>query len=125
MRSNFKPIFVLIFILVIGVICFQLFTQTKVETVNNCKVINLQQQSLVNGDKDGFSTTIRYLVITDKETFVCETSPLNMKFNNSDIFWRLQKDSTYNFKVAGIGKSILTEYRNILSYEPTRKQTGF
>jgi hypothetical protein len=59
-------------------------------------------------------TEIRYLVITDKETFVCESSLLNGKFNNTDIFYRLKKDSTYNFKVSGTGKSAFTEYRNIL-----------
>jgi hypothetical protein len=125
MRSNFKGIFVIVIILIIASLCFQLFNQTNVTTVDNCKVINLQQQQLIGGTDGNLNTQIRYLVITDKETFVCESSALNLKFNNSDIFWRLQKDSTYNFKVAGIGKSIVTEYRNILSYEPSRRQTGY
>jgi hypothetical protein len=126
MRSgSFKGMFLFIGIIAIVMFGISLFNQTNVETINNCKVINLQQQQLISGTDGNLDTEIRYLVITDKETFVCETSPLNMKFNNSDIFWRLQKDSTYNFKVAGIGKSILTQYRNILSYESSGKQTGF
>jgi hypothetical protein len=36
------------------------------------------------------------------------------KFNNSDIYWHLKEDSTYTFKVAGVGRSMITEYRNIL-----------
>ena len=66
------------------------------------------------GADGNMSTEIRYLVITNKETFVCESSLLNGKFNNSDIYWHLKKDSTYTFKVAGVGKSMITEYRNIL-----------
>ena len=61
------------------------------------------------------STEIRYLVVTDKETFVCKSSFINGKFDNSNIFWHLKKDSTYNFKVCGIGKGFIFDYRNILS----------
>ncbi len=86
----------------------------KTETIHNCKVIHLQQQSLMSGSKDNINTDIRYLVVTDKETFICESSIFNGKFNNSDIFFRLKEDSTYNFKVAGIGKSLFMDYRNIL-----------
>ena len=123
--SSFKGMFLFIGVIAIIMFGISVFNQTNVETISNCKVINLQQQQLISGTDGNLDTEIRYLVITDKETFVCETSPLNMKFNNSDIFWRLQKDSIYNFKVAGIGKSMLTQYRNILSYEPTRKERGF
>ena len=118
--SSFKGMFVFIVIIAIIMFGISIFNQTNVDTVNNCKVINLQQQQLINGTDGNLNTEIRYLVITDKETFVCESSTLNLKFNNSDIFWRLQKDSIYNFKVAGIGKSILTQYRNILSYEKSK-----
>lgn len=90
-------------------------SQTKVEIVENCKVLNLQQQQIIKSDDNGgMNTEYRYLVVTDKETFVCESSLINMKFKNSDVFWRLQKDSTYTFKVAGFGKTMVTEYRNIL-----------
>ena len=107
----FLPIIV---IAVVGIF-FSVFTQTKTETVKKCKVVNLQQQNLIqSNDKGEMSTEIRYLVITDKETFVCESSLMNGKFNNSDIFFRLQKDSVYDFKVAGMGKSFVTDYRNIL-----------
>ena len=87
---------------------------SNVMVVNNCKVVDLQQQSIISSRDKNVSTEIRYLVITDKETFICKSSLLNSKFNNSDIFWRLKKDSTYNFRVAGVGKSLIFDYRNVL-----------
>lgn len=109
-----KGIIGLVVVLLIGSIIVSVWNQSNVSTVENCKVMDLQQQQLIKGRDGNMSTEIRYLVITDKETFVCEISLLNGKFNNSDIYWHLKKDSTYTFKVAGVGKSIITEYRNIL-----------
>ena len=114
MRSGFKFIFGLVVALIFCGLIVSFFNQTAVDTVQNCKVIELQQQQLINGTDGNMQTEIRYLVITDKETFVCESSLLNGKFNNSDIFWHLKKDSTYTFKVAGLSKSMITDYRNIL-----------
>lgn len=109
-----KSIISLVVIFIVGVIAINVYNQSNVTLIQNCKVMDLQQQSIIKGEDGDISTEIRYLVITDKETFVCENSLLNGKFNNSDIFWRLKKDSNYNFKVAGLGKSMITEYRNIL-----------
>ena len=114
MKSKFNIVFGLIIVLIIGVLVVSFFNQTTIDTVQNCKVIELQQQQLITGTDGDMRTEIRYLVITDKETFVCESSLLNGKFNNSDIFWHLKKDSTYTFTVAGLSKSIITDYRNIL-----------
>lgn len=83
---------------------------TTVLKVENCKVLDLQQQQLINKT----STDIRYLVITDKETFIVQNSLLNGKFNNSDLFFRLKKGSVYEFRVSGKGKSFFLDYRNIL-----------
>jgi len=102
------------FALLIG---FGVYSDTKVETVNDCKIIDLQQQQLISGSNGNMSTEIRYLVITDKETFICESSLINGKYDNSNIFYRLKKDSIYNFKVCGIGKTFVTKYRNILEYK--------
>ena len=96
------------------VIIVSVWNQSNVSTVENCKVMDLQQQQLIKSSDGNISTEIRYLVITNKETFVCESSLLNGKFKNSDIYWHLKKDSVYTFKVAGVGKSMITEYRNIL-----------
>lgn len=117
-----KPFIIILFVIVaVVVLITNVGNQATVETVPNCKVLNLQQQQILGAtDREGFSTHYRYLVITDKETFICESSFLNGKFNNSDIFWRLQKDSTYTFKVAGFGKGIITDYRNILEVVNTK-----
>lgn len=91
------------------------------QAVNDCKVLNLvQQQTLFGNTQDGLKTSIRYLVVTDKETFVCESSWINLKFNNSDIFYRLKRGNTYNFNVCGYGKSMFTDYRNILTVDSIR-----
>lgn len=109
-----KLFFVGILVIILISIFISVSNQTLVEVVKDCKVIELQQQQLIEGTGKSVTTEIRYLVITDKETFICESSILNGKYNNSDIFWRLKKDSTYTFKVAGHPKSFIYDYRNVL-----------
>lgn len=99
---------------IISFIVLSFHNQLKTEVVHNHRVIKLQQQSIVKGSESAVSTEIRYLIVTDKETFICESSVMNGKYNNSDIFWKLKEDSTYSFKVAGYGKSFFYDYRNIL-----------
>lgn len=109
-----RAFYLLVIIGIILTLVINLADQTNVEIVNECTVIELQQQQLISGTNGDLNTEIRYLVVTDKETFVCETSFINNKFNNSDIFWRLEKGKTYNFRVSGFGKTVITQYRNIL-----------
>jgi hypothetical protein len=112
-RFTTTIVFIVIAVIITG-LGLSISNQTAVDTIKDCKVIELQQQQLIKGTGKDVSTEIRYLVITDKETFICENSFLNGKFNNSDVFWHLRKDSIYSFKVAGQGKSIFFDYRNIL-----------
>lgn len=109
-----KGIYIIAAVLILFAIGRNLNNATTIETVENCKVINLQALQQLSGSDGSISTNYRYLVTTDKETFICETSVLNGKYNNSDIYFRLQKDSTYSFKVEGVGKSMINDYRNIL-----------
>jgi hypothetical protein len=104
-------ILILAILLVLGV--FNLYNGLHTNTVT-VKVTDLQTQQIVIGYPKHMKTRIRYLVITDFETFVCENSYLKFKFNNSDIFYHLKKDSTYTMQVQGIGKTLLSDYRNIL-----------
>lgn len=113
----FKYIFIIIGLFIVSAIILNLVNDSQVETINTCKVIKLQQQNLVSGTDGDISTKVRYLVATDKETFICETSMVNGKYNNSDIFLRLKQDSTYTFKVCGFGKSMVTDYRNIIEVQ--------
>lgn len=120
-----RTIIVLVLISMMCLGLYQFLSQSNIEVVKDCKVLELQQQQLIEGTDGNMSTRIRYLVITDKETFICENSLLNGKFNNSDIFWRLKKDSIYTFKVAGVGKSFVTEYRNILEVDSKQSQISW
>jgi len=79
------PIIILVIIVGSGYIYY--CNNSNVAIVNKCKIIELKQQTLISGQNKNISTEIRYLIITDKETFICETSFLNSKYNNSDIFW--------------------------------------
>lgn len=117
MPMSFKVIISVIVIVIVTIIYLNYQDQNTIATVNSCKVMELQQQQLITGTGTIMKTEIRYLVITDKETFICTNSLYNGKFNNSDIFWRLKKNSTYTFTVAGKGKSALYDYRNILEYK--------
>ena len=86
----------------------------KRETVTG-KVISKQIQPIISGSKGDVSTEYRYLVRTDKEMLVVINSLANFKYNNSEIFMGLDTGKTYTFVVCGWGKSMITEYRNILS----------
>ncbi len=114
MRTKIYLYFGLFALIIVGAISIGIYNDTKISIVKDCKVIELQQQQLITGGKDNMRTEIRYLVITDKETFICESSMLNGKFDNSNIFWNLKKDKTYTFKVCGVGKGFLFDYRNVL-----------
>ena len=115
-RSSFFtgiPVLFMIFIILFFTVK-QIQSSFKVDSVYGCKVIKLEQQQKITGSGNSIKTQIRYLVITDKETFVCENSIINGKFNNSDLFFRLEEGKVYSFKVEGYGKSVLYDYRNIL-----------
>lgn len=73
-------------IVIISKIAIAYVNQTTLAEVRDCKVITLQNQQLIKGSGSSMKTEIRYLVITDKETFVCESSVFNSKFDNSNIF---------------------------------------
>lgn len=116
MNNSIIAIVIGMVLLIASVIGVGIYSDLKVESVKDCKVIELQQQQLIKGSGSNVHTEIRYLVVTDKETFICESSFINGKFDNSNIFWNLKKDSTYTFKVCGIGKGFIFDYRNVLEY---------
>lgn len=111
-KNIVKLFFVLVAALLVTYTGTKIYNEFHTETLVNCKVVNLSQQNLINGKV--VTTDIRYLIATDKGTFICENSWVNWKFNNSDIFLNLRQDSTYTFKVCGIGKTFLTDYQNII-----------
>ena len=114
MKNSIFIYFGFIILFIISAISVTIYNESKIGFVKSCKILELQQQQKISGSGKNISTEIRYLVVSDKETFICESSLLNGKFDNSNIFFHLKKDSIYNFKVCGSGKSFIFDYRNIL-----------
>lgn len=106
----------IILLSIVGGCGITIYDQTRRAEIQNATVIDLQQQQKISGSGNKVSTEIRFIVITDAETFIVGNSLLNGKFDNSNIFFRLEKGKKYDFNVAGIGKGFFTDYRNILSY---------
>ena len=117
---NITGFFVLAILLVVASFGISIFNKTRTETLT-VHVQDLQQQQIISGGKDNISTSIRYLIITDRETFICESNWLQGKFNNSDLYWHLKKDSSYVFRVSGLGKGLVTDYRNVLEATTVNK----
>lgn len=100
---------------IIAIFSINIADSLNISEITNVRIEDKQQQQLIKGSGNNMSTEIRYLVITNKGTFICESNLIQGKFNNSDIFWHIKKDSTYaNMKVSGFGKSFLFDYQNIL-----------
>lgn len=106
-------------ILAVVVVLFSLLTKAGnsvvTTTYSNVKIESKHQQDIIKGKED-ISTEIRYLIITDKGTFICESNFWKGKFNNSDIFWHIKEDSVYSsITVTGYGKGFLFDYQNVIS----------
>lgn len=115
--SFILSIIAIIAVFIIAHLGVKIYDQRTLDYVPGLIVQDLQQQQKISGSKNNVTTKIRFLVVTDKETFVVESSVFNWKFNNSDLFYRLEKGAKYDFEVAGIGKGAFTDYRNILSFQ--------
>jgi len=116
-----KPLPLFIIFSIIGLVVFalglKLYDACQSMTVHCATVKELKEQQKIRGTGEKLSTEIRFIIITDKGTFTSEDAIMKWKFNNSDIFYNLKKDSSYNFVVAGIGKGLLTDYQNIISVQ--------
>lgn len=113
--KNFKT---LIIVLIVAGLALSLLNAGNRTEFTNVTVKKLVAQNLISGSSDNLATEIRYIVATNKGTFLCESSILNGKFNNSEIFYSLKEDSTYNkFVVVGIGKTMFSDYQNLISVE--------
>ena len=70
-------------------------------------------ERVVTGNGDSLSS--KYLVFTDKETFQNTDTIFYMKFNSSDIYGAIEKESKYESVVYGWRIPFLSMYRNIVS----------
>ena len=117
--NNCRPIKALIVIVLLVVLATNLANNMVKTTYRDVKVERLISQQMLSGGKDNIQTEYRYLVVTNKGTFVCESSVLYGKFNNSDIFWHLKEGSSYTITTVGMGKSFLFDYQNIIAVDST------
>ncbi len=106
-------IFLFIFLLIISKTVINYNNSNYCRTIT-AKVEFLEKQQIIKGSKNSMSSYYRYLVITDKGTFRIEDCFWNSKYNNSEIFFNLKKDSTYSFKLSGRDKSFWYDYPNVL-----------
>lgn len=77
--------------IVLVTVVLNIANQFSYSTVSDCKVEKLVEQDLLGGNSERMKTEIRYLIVTDKGTFISESSYINLKFNNSDIFFHLKE----------------------------------
>ncbi len=115
-KNPFMKWFIIIGIIIVSAIATNIAGSMKTEIIYG-KVIAKQIQQKISGSGNDLKTEIRYIVATDKETYVVENSVINLKFNNSDIYMRIDTGKSYTFKVCGWGKTMITDYRNILSIQ--------
>lgn len=55
----------------------------------------------------------RYLIFTDKGVFEDTDSWIELKFNSSDLYGKLERGKSYNLRVYGWRMPFLSKYRNI------------
>jgi len=68
-------------------------------------------------ESDGESTTSKYLIFTEAETFENTDLLFKGKFNSSDIQGQLQEGETYTVEVIGWRVPFASMYRNIVEIQ--------
>lgn len=77
-------------------------------------VVVTDKERVTTSDSDG-----KYLIFTDEETFENVDSMLAMKFNSSDVYGRIKRGQTCDFRVVGYRMPFFSAYRNILEAKCT------
>ena len=116
MRNRTYIIASIIVLVNLSLIIKTVIGDTKRETIS-CTIRSKQVQTRMTGAGGDITTEYRYLVKTDKELFVIENSLINGVYNNSELFMSLDTGKQYTITVCGWGKSIITEYRNIINIQ--------
>lgn len=81
-------------------------------------VVVTDKERVTTSNSDG-KVSSKYLIFTDEETFENVDSILAMKFNSSDVYGRIKRGQTCDFRVVGYRMPIFSAYRNILEAECT------
>jgi len=116
--GNFK-VFIIIAVVLFAVV---LLIQTVfVKSTKEIIVVTVTDKDrIVETDNDDH-TSSKYLIFTDKETFECTDEIAVGKFNSSDFYGQIHKDSTYEFTVYGWRIPFLSSYRNIIEFKKIKK----
>jgi len=102
--------FVIIVILAIGLVALRPMTKTTV-------IVKVSGKERVTKAENDGEITSKYLIFSDDETFECTDEIIYLKFNSSDFYGHIYKDSTYKFTVVGWRIPIFSTYRNIIKIE--------
>lgn len=108
--STFKVIFVAMFIVFALIAVISSTSSNSNKEVVTIKVTD--KERVTTGTGSSFSS--KYLIYTDNEVFEDTDALLYSKFNSSDIYGKLHKDSTYKVVVVGMRIPVLSMYRNII-----------
>lgn len=106
MRKN--SILVIIAIVIAMVIC-NIAAYSNIETVT-AKVTDKERITEQSGDR----IISYYLVYTSKGTYKLEDDLFRGNFYSSDVYGKLKRDSTYNFKTSGYRIGFMSSYPNII-----------
>lgn len=83
-------------------------------TQENVRNVRIEDKERVVTSGSAGKTDSKYLIFTDKEVFENTDSLLAFKFNSSDLYGKIHKGQTCEFKVVGFRVPFLSMYRNIL-----------
>lgn len=106
-EKTFRLVLIAVLFALLGFI-YNGAVSTEIVITVKCK------QTQQNIKKDG--TEYRYLIHSPQETFVVKSNPFHGVFNNSERFFQLEENKTYKVKATGIGKTLFTDYRNIVQF---------
>jgi len=104
-----KGIIILVGLVIIGGIGFEVAKFTNTETIT---ITVTDKERVVTGKGDDISS--KYLIYTDKGTFENTDTFIKFKFNSSDLYGKLKKDSTYTVETYGFRVPFLSMYKNIV-----------
>lgn len=93
-------------------IVFNIFYYQTAETI---EITVTDKERIV--ESSGESTTSKYLVLTETESFENTDDILYWKFNSTDYQRWLEEDSTYTVTVVGWRMPYFSMYRNIVDIE--------
>ena len=84
--------------------------------VVTAKVLDKERITEIDNKSSKPKSESYYLVFTDKGTFELSDQFFFWKFNSSDMYGGLSRDSIYTFEIYGIRILMLSIYPNIRSY---------